>query len=106
MHYDTVPASMLCVCLQQFLTASNLRVVLKKIGLPCTDILLFANIKIQLTGTFEVTVKIKILSSRGLDSITKIWLACNISHYLRKVQNVCRIPPLSLEVQQYMKAQT
>jgi len=49
MHYDTVPASMLCVYLQQFLAERNQQVIVKYTGLACTDILLFANIKIQLT---------------------------------------------------------
>ena len=31
----------------------------KKYGLVFTDILLFSNIKIQLTGTFEIAAKIK-----------------------------------------------
>jgi len=34
-----------------------------------------------------------------------IWLAPHVSPYLWKVQNACRISPLSLEVHQYMKAQ-
>jgi hypothetical protein len=42
-----------------FLTANNMLVVLKNTDPACTDILLFANIKIQLTGTFEVNAKIK-----------------------------------------------